>query len=255
MHQYSPGSKVRFVTTYQHADGTRFDPIVAKVVFQDPIGGVADSLLSKQGETGMYGVTFTVPANAVAGFYDFYFYGTYLDNSSNVVEYKGQMDYVEVVQIGASMDTLPQNWYCTVGDIRLRLPLLTQAKMSDANVEVFIVGAMGEVDSRIGNRYHVPFTNVPNVIRAITRDLACSEILDTMFSGDANGEPSLLADRLRKNAMEMLAPIISGQTMLPGSSSSPPFRISNFKIVTGQPTPLTDMMTNYDAWGPPGVAP
>lgn len=68
--------------------------------------------------------------------------------------------------------------YCTVGDVRNVLAPdgandeSTAAEMTDAAIGRAITDAQAEVDGHLIDRYTVPFSDVPQLVKSITTDIA-----------------------------------------------------------------------------------
>lgn len=226
MNQYTPGSQIHFAASFQLATGKLVDVTNARVVLQDPVAGASEVPLVKQ-ETGMYGATWTVPADATSGFYEWYYAGTY-DVGDGAQEYTSPMYFFEVVDVGAYASPLPAGAYATVGDIRARLRKLTTTVMSDDVVGQHIGEAQGEVDAALVGRYSVPFTTVPTYLRGITCDLAVAAVLNVIYSGDGSTEETPLSVRVRAMGRGKLQDLIDGKKTLPGQVQKARFRMARY---------------------------
>jgi len=108
--------------------------------------------------------------------------------------------------------------YCTVAQVRTRNSNLLKNTDSDT-IEDAIEYADGIIDGMIGERYPVPLSSTPGLIKGISMDLSASVVLaDSVGNRGANDEPTQ-AEILRKRAMDLLERIKSGELSLNISSS------------------------------------
>lgn len=98
MDLYYPGQQILFDTSYQTADGQMVDPANPVVVLFDPIDGITTLALQRV-DVGEYTLAWTIPTDAMPGFYRYKYGGT--------VQLKGQATqvsdgpyYFQVVLLG-----------------------------------------------------------------------------------------------------------------------------------------------------------
>ena len=120
--------------------------------------------------------------------------------------------------------------YCTVADIRAKMPLVTATQMSDDHIEDIIVEVSNAIDAALSKRYALPLADPPDILRLICKRLVCAEILDVRQSGDTKADEIPLSVRLNKHANGDLENLRSGRTVLPGI----PF-IANITSGSSQP--------------------
>lgn len=108
--------------------------------------------------------------------------------------------------------------YCTIDDVRLlRLPAAPTGGTPDAKLTEHIKAADAQIDSRLGIRYVVPFTTVPELVRQISLSLAAAFFLDPTFSGGGEQDETSLSDHYRKWAEDLLDALAAGEAALPGA--------------------------------------
>lgn len=75
-----------------------------------------------------------------------------------------------------------------------------------------------QIDAALCQKYTVPFSPVPSVIQGITNDLAAFKI-SRSYMTTISAEENQQLNSLRKDAKEILASLVSGDYVIPGSSS------------------------------------
>lgn len=134
----------------------------------------------------------------------------------------------------------------------------------EATIEEGIVWADSKIDSRLGQRYRVPFASpVPSLIAQISADLAAYYALVEIYSGGADNQPTLLAQELKARAFEALTELAEGTASLPDgesgsvSSASIPLRanttgtagaLAAFDLVN-RPCGASIPFASYKRWG------
>lgn len=109
--------------------------------------------------------------------------------------------------------------YCATSDVRsLRLPASDTSAVNEAKLREHVKAADAEIDSRLGLRFVVPFSPVPEQIRQISLTLAAAYALKPTFSGGGENKEPTLADVYRKEALDQLELLASGALALPGAT-------------------------------------
>ena len=105
--------------------------------------------------------------------------------------------------------------YCSVQDVRNRnKDLLKPGSVDDDRITGFISYSEGIVNGMLAERYPVPLSTVPELIRGITADLAASKSLaESVGNSGRNDEPTQ-ADALWKQAMDLLKMLADGTMLL-----------------------------------------
>lgn len=108
--------------------------------------------------------------------------------------------------------------YCTTDEVRdLRLPAAPSGDSWVLKLTEHIKAADAQIDSRLGIRFVVPFSPVPELIRQISLSLAAAFFLDPTFSGGGEQKETSLSDHYRKWAEDLLAALAEGTAALPGA--------------------------------------
>jgi len=110
--------------------------------------------------------------------------------------------------------------YTTVARIRKVLPKLTSTVMVDADVASEIEKAEAIINSKIGNKYTVPFVSgsVPPVIQGFAEDITAYLIMRTMYTQDSQNKTAWIDDF--KTAISNLNAIRDGKQVVLDSSGN-----------------------------------
>lgn len=107
--------------------------------------------------------------------------------------------------------------YCTVAQVRERLPLITAEVRDDDVVAGFIAQAVSLIDGEVASRFKVPLPEeAGNLIQYICMDLACGLLLENVYGSDVP-VVSELAGVLVSRAMELLGELSAGRILIPGA--------------------------------------
>lgn len=209
---YAAGSVVAFSVTYRQATGQLVDP-QTPLVHIDPPGLDTTEItvpMNRLSE-GRYQVDWTVPAGWPLGNTEFWFTGVFDDGEwVSDSESFSVIEAIDVVNGGAI------GLYCTVEEIRARLPRLTDAAMEYDQVLEAIRDAGAEIDAALNGIYPVPFSPVPQIINTIAKDLVAAEVLTSAYSGDGTSEEQPLFKRYLKRGQDRLERLKSGDDVIPG---------------------------------------
>lgn len=113
--------------------------------------------------------------------------------------------------------------YTTTARIRILLKGVTTTAMSDSDVTSFITKADDLINSKIGNRYTVPFGTTPPVIQGFSEDIASYYIMRTLFTRDSQNKNEWIEDF--KAAIASLNAIRDGKQVVLDSSGNELARI------------------------------
>lgn len=110
--------------------------------------------------------------------------------------------------------------YVSIANVRKILLKVTVDVMGDADVTIKIEKAQAVIDSKIGNKYTVPFTtgNVPPVIEVFAGDIAAYYIMRTMYTQDSQNKTAWVEDF--KIAISALNAIRDGKQVVLDSSGN-----------------------------------
>ena len=109
--------------------------------------------------------------------------------------------------------------YCTVEQVRERLPLITVDVRDDESVTGFIGQAEAIVDGELASRFQLPLPEEEtSLIHYICLDLACGLLLENVYGSDVP-VVSELAGVLVTRAQELLRELVKGRILLPGAES------------------------------------
>jgi len=105
--------------------------------------------------------------------------------------------------------------YCSVQDVRNRNKIiLAENVISDSDIESKINNIESMVNGMLANRYPVPLTTVPDVIREITADMTASKLISQKVGNEGTDEEPVQAENLWKEAMVLLKLINRGDMQL-----------------------------------------
>mgnify|MGYP001290764757 CR=1 FL=1 len=105
--------------------------------------------------------------------------------------------------------------YCSVQDVRNRNnDLLKPGSVDDDRITGFISYSEGIVNGMLAERYPVPLSTVPELIRGITADMAASKALAESVGNAGTNEAPTQADNLWKQAMDLLKMLADGTMLL-----------------------------------------
>jgi phage gp36-like protein len=109
--------------------------------------------------------------------------------------------------------------YCTVEQVRERLPLITADVRDDDSVAGFIAQAEAVVDGKLASRFQLPLPEEEtSLIHFICLDLVCGLLLENVYGSDVP-VVSELAGVLQNRAQELLQQLVQGRILLPGADS------------------------------------
>jgi len=112
--------------------------------------------------------------------------------------------------------------YTTIARMRKVLLKLTgnaaTGVMIDDDVDAWIVKAEAVINSKIGNKYTVPFTTVPPVIAVFAEDITAYMIMRTMYTQDSQNKTAWIEDF--KAAISSLNAIRDGKQVVLDSSGN-----------------------------------
>lgn len=137
--------------------------------------------------------------------------------------------------------------YCTVDDIRrFRLTDLTPEEMDDDTVQGYIDDAGGDIDAALANRYPVPFSPVPALVRTICMDLAAAAIVRYTHAGEAAATELPLFVRLQASGQKRLDGLRDGVLTLPDVAQHSHVQIAHFR-----PDGRTSLLEEFDLYREP----
>ena len=134
--------------------------------------------------------------------------------------------------------------YCSIDDVRKRNPLLLGVGgISDADVTDAIGYASSLVDGILKNRYPVPITPVPELIRGITADLAAADCIGNAAGSDGDDKEPARSKELREKAMDLLDMLRQGESDIPDESGDE-------QVVMKLISTTYDRPRIFDRWNP-----
>jgi phage gp36-like protein len=111
--------------------------------------------------------------------------------------------------------------YCTADDdVRKLLEKVTDAVMSDADVEYFIERADNYIDSKLAFKYQVPFSAAHPLLRDISANLSAYLVLRTIYVKHVGTPNSTWVDIFKNDAIGKLNELIDGSLSLVDSSGN-----------------------------------
>jgi phage gp36-like protein len=105
-------------------------------------------------------------------------------------------------------------------DVRALLKKVTDAVMSDSDVEYFIESADNYIDARLYQLYQVPFTSTPPIINIISTHLAAFYALRTLYVQSRTTDNDAWMTSFKNYAMELMGDILAGRVVLLDSSGN-----------------------------------
>lgn len=127
--------------------------------------------------------------------------------------------------------------YCSIRDVRRRLPEATNTNISDSTIRYFIEDAQDMIDSRFRGTYDVPFTTVPSEVNKL-----CSRIatyLTMQNFPDRTVEEDLA--NLREDIMDLLNGYVKGKYKLPPEYLSSNKTYTSATFTTQNNSPYDDL--------------
>lgn len=107
--------------------------------------------------------------------------------------------------------------YCTVAEIKSRLPKLLKDIPDDDEISSYITDTMAKIDAVLCKKYNVPFVTVPALVNSLTKDFVISNIITDHYAGDGTVEElPYVKDKLR-DAKDLLSRLQSGKDVIPGT--------------------------------------
>lgn len=123
------------------------------------------------------------------------------------------------------MTTLPAS-YATVGDVMSRYPPIgSTSAITSLQIQNAIGAVQAKIDILLGQRYAIPFAQVPPIIATIAGDLACLRIIETRIlsnwqaEADKGGQAKAWTEQLRSSG-KLLELLASGAYGLPSGSGT-----------------------------------
>jgi len=120
--------------------------------------------------------------------------------------------------------------YTTYDDVDNEIQNLAECIPAGKTDEVWVTAqienAQQEIDGRLGAFYTVPFSTVPDIIKAIALYFTCSRILGANFVGEIPAD-SKWVDTYYNRGNALLKAIESGDTAISGIAASIDMPLSN----------------------------
>ncbi len=117
---------------------------------------------------------------------------------------------IDITTTSASLYVSYADMDAKIGDLSALVP---DGKTESDWVELFIADAQAQVNAALAERYDVPFTTVPDIIKVITFDLAYYRLLRENYT-QQGGDMSEWVDEIRRRAEELLQKIADGEIVL-----------------------------------------
>lgn len=113
--------------------------------------------------------------------------------------------------------------YCSINDVRNRNTLiLSEDAVTDQQITDNINTSQSIVDGMLADSYSVPVSPIPNIIKAITADLAASMSISNVTANNGANESPTQAKQLEDHAMTLLRQIQSGKLTLQTTTTLTP---------------------------------
>ncbi len=147
-----------------------------------------------------------------------------------------------------------ENNYCLADtDVRTLLKKVTDAIISDSDVEYFIERTDDYIDARLYQLHSVPFTSTPPIIKTISSHLSAYYALRTLYVQSRTTDNDAWMTSFKNYAMELLDDIVNGKIILLDSSGNKISRKSNRGIKSStedfEPTFTEGEPTNWQTDG------
>jgi len=107
--------------------------------------------------------------------------------------------------------------YTSSADLRKLYKKIDTANLTDEDLGFFITMAEAEINGCIGQRYTLPFSSTPPLMRNVASELSLVKVLDRFFTGETNSE-NPTQDRRRTDIHNLIDSIANGEKVLLNSS-------------------------------------
>jgi len=109
--------------------------------------------------------------------------------------------------------------YTEAEDLRKLYREIDSAKLNDNDLEFYIRFAEAEIDGVLANRYTLPFSETPQLVRDMSAELSLIKVLDRYFTGQAQDENDWRNTR-KEELDRLLAGVNSGTISLVSSAGT-----------------------------------
>lgn len=124
--------------------------------------------------------------------------------------------------------------YTNAQELELLFPKITSTSITQADInDLFVTKAEADIDAAISERYTLPFSSIPPLIRSLAQDLTMYYVARRMYTKNKKDKNDWVDD-FRTNAFDVLEKLREGEMNLINSS----------KEVISTRTDLTQVWSN-----------
>lgn len=136
--------------------------------------------------------------------------------------------------------------YTDVATVRAASGFSASAKVSDAYITTKITGADALIDSKVGERYQLPFSSTPNLVAWLALEIAVAVLFIDQYGEEAEDKDKGWKKRL-DFLMKILEEIRTGKTKLFDATTGAELSRSDANLPSSHPSEATSAADAEDS--------